>query len=101
MAAQKRSTIKQDLLDQLEVRGIVGAYYNDMIDDYMSLYDTKKNLIADIKTRGVTTAWGTNIKKNDSVAELNKTLAQMQKMLDWLGLRPPIGEAGPGDDEEM
>lgn len=100
MAQTKRAKIKEDLLDQLERRGLVESFYIDRVDDYMALWDMKQALIADIKSRGVAVDWNGNTKKNDSVGELNKTVTQMQNTLNWLGLKPPVGEVME-DDEEM
>lgn len=84
--------IKQDLLKQLESNGTYGRQYEDLINDYMSLWSIKNNLIADIRERGVAVEWSNgkqfSIKKNESIAELNKTSAQMLKILSELGLKP-------------
>jgi len=69
----------------------------------MALWDIKNALIKDIKKRGVTVTyqngehqWG--VKKNDSIAELNKTNAQMLRILTELGLRATDID-GAGDDD--
>lgn len=100
----KRKDVKSDLLDQLERNGVQGNQYTDMINDYMNLWDIKTNLIKDIQERGVTckyqngeNQWG--YKKNDSIAELLKTNAQMLKILDALGLKAERIESD--EDEEM
>lgn len=102
-AELKREEIKQDLLDQLERNGTIGKYYTDLVDDYMSLWDVKNGLIADIKERGsvvpyVTVTGTVNMKKNESVGELLKVSAQMLKILDGLGIQPAQGDAF---DDEM
>ena len=106
MARPKKSDIRQDLIDQLEERGVYGQHYLDLIEDYMALWDTKNALIKDIKDRGVSVKyqngknqWG--YKKNDSVSELVKVNAQMLKILGELGLRGADFEAvtDDGDDE--
>jgi len=101
----RKTDIKKDLVDQLERKGIYGRHYLDLINDYMSLWKIKNDLIKDIKQRGVTieyqngaNQWG--VKKNDSIAELNKTNAQMLKILYELGLKPTDSKS-EGDDEEM
>lgn len=106
MAKITKTQIKQDLIDQLERRGVYGQHYLDLINDYMALWDIKNDLISDIKERGVTTRyqnganqWG--YKKNDSVSELTKINAQMLKLLSELGLRGVDFEAVDDDDEEM
>ena len=87
----KREQIKQDLLDQLEENGVEGEHWVDLVDDYMSLWDIKNNLIDDIMERGVNIRYqnGENQygwKKNDSVGNLHKTNTQMLKLLDKLGI---------------
>lgn len=84
--------IRGDLLKQLESNGTFGKHYEDLIDDYMALWDIKNRLIQDIKERGVSVFWNNGrqegMKKNDSIPELNKTSAQMLKILSELGLKP-------------
>lgn len=84
--------IRTDLLKQLDNNGTYGKHYVDLVDDYMSLWDIKNRLIEDIKERGVSIEWKNGnqkgMKKNDSIPELNKTSAQMLKMLSELGLKP-------------
>ncbi|MCR3760306.1 P27 family phage terminase small subunit [Clostridium felsineum] len=84
--------IKEDLLKQLENNGTYGKHYEDLINDYMSMWNIKNRLIVDIKERGVSVEWNNGkqhgMKKNDSISELNKTNAQMLKILSELGLKP-------------
>lgn len=97
-----RETIRADLLGQLERNRTAGAYYTDLVEDYMELWDTKNKLTADIRERGVAvkcvTQAGVNMRKNDSVGELVKLNAQMLKLLDSLGIKPAQAE-GELDDE--
>lgn len=103
----KKDEILRDLLDQLDRRGVLGAHYIDLVHDYMRLWTIKNQLLADIRKRGVTVKyqngpnqWG--YRKNDSIAELNRTNAQMLKILDDLGLKASRLEAEPDyDDDEM
>lgn len=88
----ERKLIKKDLLEQLKKKGATQSYYNSLVDDYLSFYDVKNELLEDIKERGVAIPWNngggqTGVKKNDSVAELTKINAQMLKILSELGLR--------------
>lgn len=87
-----RKEIKEDLLLQLSINETEEKRYIDLIDDYMSLWDIKNRLIADIKDRGVTVEWNngrqTGFKKNDSVSELVKVNTQMLKILNDLNLKP-------------
>lgn len=102
----KKMEIKKDLIDQLERNGIYGKQYHDLVNDYMSLWEIKNKLIRDIKKRGVMVEWknGQNqfgSKKNESIGELNKTSAQMLKILSDLGLKAAKLEPSGDDDEEM
>lgn len=94
-----REDIGRDLLDQLERNGTVGSYYTDLVDDYLSLWDTKNKLIADIKARGVAVQGAQGTKKNDSVGELVKLNAQMLKLLDSIGIKPAQADGGDEGDE--
>lgn len=99
---KKREAIKQALIKQLEKNLIKGLHYYDLVEDYMSMWDIKNNLILDIKRRGVSIRWenGPNqvgYIKNASISELNKTNAQMLKILNELGLKA-VAEADPNDD---
>jgi phage terminase small subunit len=111
VARSKKSQIKQDLIDQLERQGIYGQHYLDLVNDYMALWDIKNKLIKDIKERGVSIRWETynrdgevvqsGYKKNESIAELNKTNAQMLKILSELGLKARPMDPDLDLDEEM
>lgn len=98
---QLAKEIKEDLLNQLKENETYGKHYEDLVNDYMALWDIKNRLIEDIKERGVSIEWNNGKqagkKKNDSIPELNKTSAQMLKILSELGLKPSSKEA-PGDD---
>lgn len=101
-----RKAIEQDLLDQLERNGTYGGHYLDLVRVYLALWDIKNELIKDIKERGVAVKyqngpnqWGH--KKNESISELNKTNAQMLKILRELGLKPRDKAGDEPDGEEM
>lgn len=89
----RENQIKNDLLDQLERNGVVGEFYVDLVNDYMAMWNVKNKLIKDIEEKGVSVRYqnGENqfgYKKNDSVAELQRTNNQMLRLLDHLGLKP-------------
>lgn len=97
-----KSEIKKDLIDQLERNGVFGKHYVDLVNDYMAMWDIKNKLIKDIKERGVTVEYNNGggqkgYKKNDSIAELNKTNAQMLKILNELGLKPSRSDSDQYD----
>lgn len=103
----RKTQIKKDLINQLERNGVYGSHYLDLINDYMAMWDIKNKLIKDIKVRGVSIEWNNGggqkgVKKNDSISELNKTNAQMLKILNELGLKASdIIMVDDDDDEEM
>ena len=94
--------VKEDLLKQLKNNGIYGEHYIDLVNTYMEMFNIKNDLIKDIKERGVAIEWFNGkqmgIKKNDSISELNKTIAQMLSILSDLGLKPSANVGG--DDYE-
>ncbi|SHJ87472.1 Phage terminase, small subunit [Hespellia stercorisuis DSM 15480] len=89
---QKKGDILNSLISQLKKKEADISVFLDLIDDYMSLYDIKKKLKADIKKRGVayesTSASGkaTITKQNQSVKDLVAVNKQMLMILDKLGL---------------
>jgi phage terminase small subunit len=97
--------IKKDLMNQLESNGIIGTHYSDLVSDYMDLWHIKNELIIDIKERGVVVEWnnGKQVgkKKNESISELNKTNAQMLKLLAELGLKATEFVKDDDDDDDV
>lgn len=98
----RRKNIEKDLFSQLDEKGIEGEHFRDLVRDYLSLWDVKTQLIYDIELRGVVVEWSngkqTGEKKNESVSELNKTNAQMLKLLSELGLKAIASEKDDDDD---
>lgn len=98
------STIKRSLQNALKEKGLNGAHYQDLIEDYVALWRIKEALKDDIKEKGVTIEWhnGTKqkgYKQNDSVQNLLKTNMQMLRILADLGLKG--AENMGGDDGEL
>jgi hypothetical protein len=99
-----RKEIKKDLYDQLERNGTFGRFFEDLIEDYMRLWDTKNALLEDIEARGVSVIYDNGggqrgVKKNDSVDQVIRVNAQMLKILDNLEIKPAAGEMS--DDDEL
>lgn len=89
-----RNAIETDLRNQLLVFGRIGNFYDDLITDYMSLYDLKLKCSADIKKNGlrVKTVNGNGIeceKENASIGNFLKVNSQMLKILSDLNLTEP------------
>ena len=103
--APGKTKIKESLIKQLAVKNANVAYFQDLICDYMELYDTKKMLQNDIKTRGVSyetlSASGVSImKQNQSIKDLVAVEKQMLSLLKEMGLTTdaPTGEDVIDDD---
>ncbi len=102
--ALKRKDIIQSLEQQLAVKGATLAHYSDLLNDYMTLWETKNSLSADIKLRGVVykdmSSVGVEMwKNNPSVKELVMVNRQMLTILKELKLS--TDEVGGGDADDL
>ena len=87
----KESKIKDSLLIQLTSKGANIDHFVDLINDYVSLWEIKNQLVSDIKNRGVMyedfSSVGIKMMKNNpSVKELVGINKQMLSLLKELGL---------------
>lgn len=103
--APNKEKIKESLMEQLWKKGAKIEVFEDLIYDYMSLYDVKQNLKKDIKKRGVSyetkSANGYDIEKqNQSVKDLVMVSKQMLLILEKLGLTTDE-VVQDNDDEEL
>ena len=85
------SLINAITLEKNTNEDVIPKYCLDMLDNYMSLWTVSKALMQDIEKRGVVVKWDNGggqkgMKKNESIAELNKTILQMTKLLESLGI---------------
>lgn len=103
--AEKKNDILDSLKSQLKRKNADISVFNDLLNDYMSLYDIKKKLVADIRKRGVSyeveSASGKAriIKQNQSVKDLVAVNKQMLLILDKLGLTTEKTIKEDEDDE--
>lgn len=100
---KKYKDIKKSLLDILEKSNNDTPYFENLIEDYMALYETKEKAKAEIEDKGVMVKYqnGKNqsgYKKNDMIEVSLKVNAQMIKILDKLGINAN-GDLGFDDDE--
>lgn len=100
-----KNSIKDDLKSQLLSQNKFGKHFDDMIEDYLYFFELKERLKFDININGIrykTTGGNgfTTFKANESVERLQKTNAQMLKILQDLDLKEPeeSPEEGEGDD---
>ena len=101
-----KAQIKASLIKQLEAKGANVAHFMDLIYDYMSLYDIKKDLQKDVKERGVayetTSANGYPIiKQNQSVKDLVAVEKQMLQLLKEMGLTTDEPTGNEMIDEDL
>ncbi|MES5896827.1 P27 family phage terminase small subunit [Bacillus cereus group sp. RP43] len=100
----RRMRIRRDLLAQLERNEIAGNHYEDLVEDYLALWDMKEKLISEVKKNGVMVKWSNGkqigTKKNDAVTELPRVNKQMLVLFKELGLSA-IDNLGEDDDEDL
>ena len=101
---RQRNKIERDLLGQLGDQKN-NSHYQNLIKDYLFMWDTIEELKLDIKERGVSVYWQNGesqfgYKKNDSVREMTTVNNQMLKILNDLGLDPVQLVEEDDDDEE-
>lgn len=88
----ERELIKKDLIEQLNARGMTQRFYVSLVDDYISMWDVKNQLLSNIEENGVTITYNngggqSGQKKNDCVPEFYRVNKQMLSLLSELGLR--------------
>lgn len=101
--SQKEKNVRESLLVQLKLQGKKDKFYEDLIEDYMSYWNLKEQLQADIKERGIrySAVNGNGIKvekPNESIQNLQKTTVAMLKILADLNLKEPLHESDPEQD---
>lgn len=97
--------IRTDLKQQLEDLNKYGKVYDDLIEDYIQMVQTKDALKQDVKDMGlrykVKTGNGfMQVKPNESIEKFIKVNNQMLKILETLGLKAPP-EGNPGDEDGL
>jgi hypothetical protein len=105
MPKAKRKQILEALQLQLAAKHAETDYYNDLLEDYMAMWDTKNKLEQDIKKRGVV-YWGMSAagkemwKNNQSVKDLVMVNRQMLEILNKLKLSTDNASGG-GDADDL
>lgn len=97
-----KKQIEESLLKQLGLQHKTSQFYTDLVSDYMYYWTLKRQLIKDIKDKGIRykTINGNGIeveKANESVVNLQKTTVTMLKILSDLHLKEPIQESNSAD----
>lgn len=98
-------SLKADMLDDLEGRGLIGQKYTDKVNEYMRLWTWLQMLNEDIMERGVyveytngATQKGTTDNKSLSIA--TRVSGQMLSIWSALGFREQAVNAKGGGDVE-
>lgn len=91
MRKPSKAQVKNSLIEQLTQMGAKMPFFEDLIEDYMCLWEVKNGLQKDIKERGVTykdvSSVGVEMMKNNpSTKELTMVNRQMLSILEKLGL---------------
>ncbi|MEK5058637.1 hypothetical protein BK126_03010 [Paenibacillus sp. FSL H7-0326] len=95
-----RSMIETDLSAQLKDNKVTGHHFEDLLQDYLSLWDLKCKLIDDIKRNGIQVSGMHGPKSNPSIGDLHKTNDRMIKILDALGLKASPVEQDDGSKKK-
>lgn len=102
-----RRKIELAITKQLKEKQIYQyAHYQDLVNDYMKMWDFKNMLQDDIDEKGVSIEWNNGggqkgFKKNDSIRELLNVNKQMLKILLDLGIRASDLEIEDDEDEGL
>ena len=100
-----RRKIELAIINQLKEKGVYKyAHYQDLVNDYMKLWDIKNLLQKNIDEIGVSVYWQNSetqfgYKKNESISELLKVNKQMLTILYDLGIRASDLKAVVADEE--
>lgn len=84
--SKTRSEIRIGLIEQLRLRKADVPVFVNLVDDYLSLWDTKEDLIKNIKEHGVYVEGATGMKENPCVKQQVSVNAQMLKILTQLNI---------------
>lgn len=100
---KKERAVKDDLLKQLQLQNKEALFYTNLVEDYMSYWRMKEELIKDIEEKGIRykTVNGNGIlveKANESLQNLQKTTAIMLKILNDLNLKEQLTDSSDEDD---
>ncbi|MGL5330189.1 MAG: terminase gpP N-terminus-related DNA-binding protein [Peptostreptococcaceae bacterium] len=88
--------IKNDMFEQLIKNGNDNEDNREWVDTYVTLAETRRELLLDVKSRGVSVAWFNGkqhgFKKNESISEIPKIIKSMFEIRKSLGLQPNPNE---------
>lgn len=102
--SSKEKRVRDEMLNQLDVKKQRNAIFEDVVDDYIIMMRTRSKLQEDVDKNGTVIEYqnGANqkgFKKNDSLEQLNKIRDRMIKTLAYLGISPKDIIVEDDDDE--
>lgn len=102
-ASAKEKRVRESLIEQLKLQNKMAQFYVNLVDDYMSYWRLKEDLISDIDEKGIrykcVNGNGITVEKpNESVQNLPKVTAAMLKIMNDLNLKEPLAESSDEDD---
>nr|WP_153580746.1 P27 family phage terminase small subunit [Bacillus sp. TH13] len=88
----------------MENANLNGMHYVDLVDDYITLFDTKNKLAREIKKNGPMIEWQNSesqkgMKANPATKEFRETNKRMTDLLKVLGLKEPVYDGSNDDDD--
>ena len=92
--------LRDDLIANLESRGLVEAVYRDKVSEHLDLWIRRRQLRDDIEARGITIETDKGFAENRSVTLELQTSRQMLAIYNALGFReaPGSGRSAEPDD---
>lgn len=92
--------LESDLRANLESRGLVEQAYLDKMQEYLDFWVLHKELLEDVKARGMTVMDERGrVSENRSISLAIQTSRQMLALWQALGFKPGEGAGGAPDDE--
>lgn len=109
MKKAEYTELKQDLLDDLDARGLIGRQFTDKVEEYMSLWCIFQMLREDVNTRGVSVEYSNGtaqkgVTDNKSLPMMTRVSSQMLNIWTALGFKELASSSRPqpaGDDDEL
>lgn len=100
-----RTRVKKSLIEQLTAKGADIDIFTDQINDYMTMWDLKESLKADIEENGLrmmyrTANGGMAEKDNPSVKQLPAVNKQMLMLLKQMEISTDNAVRKGGDDRD-
>lgn len=97
--------IKNAMLEDLKARGLTSPVYLDMVDEYLNLWERRRELAEDVKERGVSVIEGVRggRTENRSISLGLQVSKQMLSIYTALGFcdRAKAAMPGGGEDDEL